>query len=255
MPAPVSETASTAPSPAAPDGPPPVPRTRSAHRIDHLAEALGLRSYLEIGVLKGHTLLNVRMDERTGVDPNFRFDPAERAAPGLTFHNELSDDFFASLPADRTFDIVFLDGLHTFAQTYRDLVNALAHTGPRGVVLIDDTLPNDAYSALADRQLMGRARRATGSQGATWHGDVYKVVHAVHDFHPRLDYRTIEGPGNPQTLVWRAGPGAPRAPRLDSFEAIDRLSYFEMLDAMDVMRMSGEEETLQACVDALTREA
>jgi hypothetical protein len=88
-------------------------------------------SYLEIGVDEGRTFENVVCAERWGVDPSPKFDMS-RLPDGATFFRLTSDEFFAGLSAEKGFDVVFLDGLHTFEQTYTDLVNALARGPPQG---------------------------------------------------------------------------------------------------------------------------
>ena len=110
----------------------------SARRISRLAEALGARTYLEIGVARGGTFLSVTVPERTGVDPAFRFDTAAVADDLTHLVSATSDVFFAALPAAQTFDIVFLDGLHVAEQTYRDLCNALAHAHHDRHVVLDE---------------------------------------------------------------------------------------------------------------------
>ena len=90
-------------------------------------------------------------------------------------------------------------------------------------------------------------RSALGDDDLSWHGDTFKVVFALHDFHPGLNYRTIVGSGNPQTLVWRSkSRGRSRAP--GSMEAISRLSYFDLLESIDVLRERSEDEAIQECV-------
>ena len=42
---------------------------------------------------------------------------------------------------DAQFDVIYLDGLHTVEQTLRDLLNALPHLQPQGVIVIDDVRP------------------------------------------------------------------------------------------------------------------
>jgi len=119
--------------------------THSSRRINALAAATGARRYLEVGVNKGDTFLAVEMAERTAVDPKFRFDWQAAATPATRFHQQPSDAFFAQC-RDR-FDIVFLDGLHVFAQTFRDFCNVLDVTDERSLILIDDTVPDDIYSS------------------------------------------------------------------------------------------------------------
>jgi hypothetical protein len=108
-----------------------------------------------------------------------------------------SDQFFADMPVDQTFDLVFIDGLHPFEQTYRDFCNSLLHTHPRSVLLIDDTLDNDVYSTITDYKWALKYQEAAGSKGRAWHGDIFKLVFALHDFYPGLNYRTMVGSGNP----------------------------------------------------------
>ena len=170
-------------------------------RVNALIRELHLRSYLEIGVFEGETFINVNVRRRYGVDPAPLFDPV-LLPRGSKFAVMTSDDFFVMIRASKRFDIAFIDGLHTFQQTYRDLINTFAHLR-RGVVLIDDTVPSDEYSAIPDQDESYRAREAAGLEGRPWHGDVWRVVMLLDRHHPELEWRTIIDNGNPQTLVWR----------------------------------------------------
>lgn len=181
--------------------------------------------YLEIGLERGFTFENVQCGVRQGVDPAPQFD-INHPPKGASVHVGTSDEFFASCPDQDTYDVVFLDGLHTFPQTYRDLINAL-RLCRRGVVLIDDVIPCDAASALADysaaRELHGRLGLTRNP--AIWHGDVYKVVLCVAMHHPELAYRTIVRPGRHQTLVWRNQGVDVRPVGEEAFSAVDSIDY------------------------------
>jgi Methyltransferase domain len=222
----------------------------TANRLNRLAEALDARSYLEIGVETGVTFDRVRVAERTGVDPAFLFDITSRADETTVLAQTTSDEFFAELPPDRQYDLIFIDGLHTFEQAYRDLCNCLLHSHQRTAMLLDDTLPSDVYSALRSPEQALAFRAAAGVDSSAWHGDAFKVVFAIHDFHLGLDYRTIVGSGNPQTLVWRSNAGR-RRPLLDSLETISRMTYFDMVNQVQTMRQSAEELAIRKCVMAL----
>jgi hypothetical protein len=222
----------------------------SARRIGILARALGARTYLEIGVARGVTFRSVEMPERTGVDPSFRFDTRSVADDSTLLVEATSDEYFATLPVDRTFDIMFLDGLHTAEQTYRDVCHALAHAHARTVILLDDTLPSDPWSALPDRARSVRLRGYESSDGVPWHGDVYKVVAMIDAFHQELDYRTIVGSGNPQTLMWRGRRDGNGSAAL-TIDEIARLSYFDLLDRRELLLEASEDDALAACLTAL----
>jgi hypothetical protein len=118
-----------------------------------------------------------------------------------------SDAFFASIRPTERFDVAFIDGLHTFEQTYRDVINTLMHLRS-GVIVIDDTVPSDEYSAIPDQDESYRAREEAGLEGRPWHGDVWRVVTLLDRHHSELEWRTIIDGGNPQTLVWRRIRGA-----------------------------------------------
>lgn len=222
----------------------------SARRLNRIARAVGAQRYLEIGVAGGETFRAVEVPERTGVDPAFRFDIDAVADARTHLVPVRSDVFFAGLPIEATFDLAFVDGLHTSTQTWRDLNNVLQHAHPRTVILIDDTLPVDPWSAIPDQVRSMRLRAAAARPGIPWHGDVFRAVFAIHDLHPGLDYRTITGSGNPQTLVWRSTAGG-RPPRFEDVEAITRLDWFDLQDHLEVMRCAPEDEAIEACLAGL----
>jgi len=181
----------------------------SARRINRLLDGLpGAERYLEIGLELGYTFENVRAPIRWGVDPYPRFN-VRRLPPGAHVAVTTSDEFFKSIAPCESFDVVFLDGLHTFRQTYRDLVSAF-RVCPRGVILIDDVVPSDEVSAMPNHEesLHARSRLGLESNRYVWHGDVFRAILCVEAHHPELSFRTIVGMDNPQALVWRNDPGA-----------------------------------------------
>jgi hypothetical protein len=229
---------------------PPKPGTHSSRRVNKLARALTAKTYLEVGVAHGDTFFAVEIASKTAVDPKFRFDPADFAGEGMQFRETASDEFFLAAGQIGKFDIVFLDGLHSFEQTFRDFCNALALAHDRTAILIDDTLPLDIYSSLPDQRSAIRFRRGAGLKGTPWHGDVYKVVFAIHDFFPMYNFRTITGSGNPQTLVWRE-PRREFKPVYNNLEAISRMGYFDMKDRIWALQPEGEVEALQRAIEVL----
>ena len=143
--------------------------------------------YLEIGVHTGVLFTHVRARRKVGVDP-------VRAVPGWrwwlhpntavrgSFVATTSDEYFAALAPATRFDVVFVDGEHTYEQSLRDVENALAHLSPDGVVLVHDCNPPSAASALRDPR---EAARLPG--GECWCGDVWKTI--VHLRAARSDLR------------------------------------------------------------------
>jgi hypothetical protein len=216
----------------------------SPRRINKISNHLKSKSYLEIGVHEGLTFINVSVNSRVAVDPNFAFDNTNYKDENTSFERLTSDNFFAQHAISNKFDFIFIDGLHTFEQTYRDLCNVFLHWHAGSVILIDDTLPDDVYSALSNHALAIKFRLEAGGVGQSWHGDVFKTIFALHDFHPGLNYRTITGSGNPQTLIWQSKSNSARTPLFNSLEQISRLTYFDLMNNLDVMKTCSEDDAV-----------
>jgi hypothetical protein len=216
----------------------------SIRRINRIAQHLGACSYLEIGVDQGLTFNGLSFEHKVAVDPRFRFDVAEFQRDGVEFHATTSDQYFIRYGSSRKFDIVFLDGLHTFQQTFRDFCNSLACSHDRTVWLIDDVFPTDVYSAWPNQSEAVRFRKEAGGEGPAWHGDVFKIVFALHDFFPMFSYVTLGAGANFQALVWKS-PRTGYSPIFSTLEAIERLTYFDMLNHRNAMNMKSEERGLE----------
>ncbi len=214
----------------------------SVRRIRRVSAHVGAQSYLEIGVNRGKTFLPLDFDVKVAVDPEFKFDVSTHQCDGVEFHSITSDEYFSLHGGQRKFDIIFLDGMHTFQQTFRDFCSSQSCAHDRTVWLIDDVIPSDVYSAWPSQGEAARFRRRDGvpPRGA-WHGDVFKVVFAIHDFFPTVSYVTLKGGGNPQTLVWRT-PRPGFAPVFSKMEDIERMGYFDLLKREAILNGRPEDE-------------
>lgn len=204
---------------------------QAVNRINSLISRYPDARYLEIGVCRGETFRAINAASKVAVDPRFLFEvpPPEE---GISYHQTTSDDYFRTIAKDSVFDVVFLDGLHVFEQTFRDFCNAVCHTHEHSIIIIDDTIPSDPYSALRDQKEAVRQRRAHGSKSRAWHGDTFKTIIAIHEFFPAYSYATVMDDGNPQTVVWRQ----PRRlkPVFPRVEDIGRMDYFDFRNHVDL---------------------
>lgn len=214
---------------------------QAARRINWLLERYETPSYLEIGVFRGQTFFKINAAKKVAVDPKFQFD-IPPSTPGVEFHETTSDAYFADIAQGTLFDVVFLDGLHTFEQTFRDFCNAVLHTHAGSVIVIDDTVPSDPFSALRDQRQAAASRAEHGSTDKAWHGDTYKTIFAIHDLFPAYSYATVMDDGNPQTAVWRA----PRHvdPAFERIEQIGRADYFEFRRQLHLLNPITREELI-----------
>jgi hypothetical protein len=109
------------------------------------------KSYLEVGCDNNENFSQISIDNKVGVDP----------LKGGTMRMT-SDKFFENNKS--TFDLIFLDGLHTYEQTIKDIDNSLKFINEKGVIIIHDCLPKKIWNQIVPR--------AYGH----WNGDVWKAI-------------------------------------------------------------------------------
>lgn len=227
--------------------------TYASRRLNALLGALPTEArYLEIGLDRGRTFEAVKAFERWGVDPRPRF-PVAALPHRVTVIAASSDRFFDLLAPDVSFDLVYLDGLHTYEQTYRDLINALGHTAPLGAILVDDVVPSDEVSAIPDQEVSLAERRRRGLEGRPWHGDVFRILKILDDHHPELSYSTIVGADNDQALIWRGVPDSvSSAVSNETLRAYSELTYQDVFadGVPEYFRPRSEPEALAEFVRA-----
>jgi hypothetical protein len=226
--------------------------TWSSRRINYLASKLTPKNYLEIGVAKGRTFFHVDIQRKVAVDPKFRFRYSPLQSDSVRFFEIPSDRFFAQHAGNEKFDFIFLDGMHTFEQTFRDLCNSFFHCHDRTLWMIDDTYPCDIYSAMTNQKEALQARKRAGGQRLDWHGDVFKIVFAIHDFFPSLNYCTLGSNGNPQTLIWNE-PRVEVRPLLNSLDSISKMTYHDFQKHLSLLQVVPEEQGLELAISALSK--
>ncbi len=203
-------------------------------------------AYLEIGVWNGDTFFAVRAARKVAVDPDFLFDVADaaRAHPGCQFHAVGSDAYFATIAApDDRFDIIFLDGLHTFEQTLRDFTSAIRFLAPGGVIVIDDVIPNTYDASIPDHDRAYRLKARLGTDELSWMGDVYKLVFFIESFFPTFTFRTTSD-NHGQAVVW-AAPHARTDFTRRTVKAIAELEFIDVIENRDIFRRRPHTEIVE----------
>lgn len=122
--------------------------------------------YLEIGCDKDELFHALPIEDKTGVDPvrggNCRM---------------TSDAFFNQ--NKRQFDLIFIDGLHSYGQIRRDIEHAFQALAPGGWIGLHDMLPRD-----------WKEQHIPRVQGL-WTGDVWKAAFELART-PGLDFRIVK---------------------------------------------------------------
>lgn len=194
--------------------------------IQKLISLIGAKSYLEVGVNRGETFHAVQCERKVAVDPKFLFDvaQAEQSNKNAVYHPTTSDVFFETSPKQETFDVIYLDGLHTYDQTLRDLMNAVAKLNAGGVIVVDDVLPSSYVASLPDLTLVERVKAMTGEKDMSWMGDVYRLVFFVESFMQLYSYATV-GNNHGQLVMWRASRKAAVVGRMTALEVAQAEFY------------------------------
>jgi len=110
--------------------------------------------YLEIGINNpANNFDKVKADVKDGVDlPNNKYQYT---------HNMTSDGFF--LINKEKYDVIFIDGLHTFEQSYKDFINAEKCLNENGVIIMHDCNPIKESDQFEERT------------SRTWNGTAWKT--------------------------------------------------------------------------------
>ena len=114
-----------------------------------MAIADKLHNYLELGIAKAHCFKAVskyaHKSYAVDIDPDCLLNiPA--SINDVARYAMSSDDFFKH--NSTMFDLVFIDGLHQFAQVKKDFINAWKWLSLGGLIIMHDTYPpSNAYKA------------------------------------------------------------------------------------------------------------
>jgi hypothetical protein len=134
--------------------------TNHTELINLIAEKIGAKTYLEIGVFDPeHNFEHINVEKKLSIDP----DPNARA-----IFKGTSDSFFfmhSAFSGEPWFDLIFIDGLHHADQVKRDIENSWNSLNVGGVIVIHDCNPPSEATTCVPR---GKQRE--------WCGDVYKAV-------------------------------------------------------------------------------
>lgn len=162
------------------------------NRISVINEILkrkgGASVYVEIGVRNGKCFFNIQAKHRMAVDPEFRI--AKRTYLKAYSRNPVQwfRDSFFSLTSDDFFnsqrerlrrlkpDVIFIDGLHTYEQSYRDVINSLEVIDTEAVIIMHDCNPTNEVAALPALSPAEVAERNLPGWKGVWCGDVWKAI-------------------------------------------------------------------------------
>lgn len=185
-------------------------RTRLSVTQD-LITAVNAQVYLEIGVEEGIMFYRAKAPKKIAVDPKFLFSGRSRLRKNRLvntlfygnheyFFEETSNDFFShhkQLFDKNKVDVALIDGLHTYAQVYLDIMNVLEVLSPNGVMIIDDCNPPSAVVETpvinSITEVWEKAKRGElPGWNDRWTGDVWKALVRLQSERDDLNIFTLD---------------------------------------------------------------
>lgn len=157
---------------------------------------------MEIGVNNGKCFLRIRGRNKIAVDPAFKI-PLDRKLKyliknptnvGNKYFELTSDDFFlnhTSFLSENRPEVVFVDGLHTYKQALKDVLNSLAVLEEGGLVLMHDCNPLTEAAGFPAESIDDARKTVHGYEGV-WNGDVWKTIVHLRSLHPELEVFVLD---------------------------------------------------------------
>ena len=153
--------------------------------IQSLLSKANAKSYLEIGIENGHCFFSIDAKVKVGIDPVIRKNVRQRNLKNIfknlfskkteKLYQETSDSFFENKVEGMTFDLIFIDGLHTYKQSLKDVLNSLQCLNDGGIIVLHDCNPTSesmGHPAESYEDLLTKNISSTDE----WCGDVWKTI-------------------------------------------------------------------------------
>lgn len=134
--------------------------------LQALRKRYNYKTFLEIGVREGYCFTYLNIGYKDGVDI--------KDGPGN--YKMTSDKFFEELNENTRYDLVHVDGWHSYDQSKKDILNSLDHLSEGGSITVHDVLPSCKENAREDGNM---------------NGEVWKTIVELRCTRPDLKIYTI----------------------------------------------------------------
>jgi hypothetical protein len=148
--------------------------------IQMIVNNVKAKTYVEIGVRSGTVFLSLKVSNKIGIDPDFQIPRREKLFHIVTLIKShllkmTSDVFFdkhAGKYLKEGIDVIFIDGMHTYEQSLKDVNNCLKYLNDNGVIVLHDCNPISKTGTIVPVELAKKESDYTGA----WWGDVWKTI-------------------------------------------------------------------------------
>jgi len=174
--------------------------------IQEIFRKTNFKNYLEIGCRTGSSFLPINARHKTAVDPVFRVPILFKIKYVIKIPNNLNNKYFEEesdifflrrekyLEKIGGFDVVLVDGLHTFQNSLNDVINSLKYLNDNGIIIMHDCFPPHRLASLP-LEHYGSLDEMKKIEGWTseWNGDVWKtIVYLRRNFNELLNICVID---------------------------------------------------------------
>lgn len=217
--------------------------------IQNLINTRNYKNYLEIGVQSGVNFFQISADYKVAVDPCFTMEGDQKSInPSDHFYELTSNDFFESKNPvtlkEKSLDIAFIDGMHTFEQSREDVLNTLKYLKDDGIIIMHDCYPQNEAAAHPDMDTAIRMPSFTGA----WNGDVWKTIVWFRSIRPDLNAYTLDT-DNGLGIVTKQNLSSASKPSLEyNEEQIKEMTYKDFIDLDPVKLLGLKEATTVSCI-------
>lgn len=200
--------------------------------IHTVVEMTRAKTYLEIGVASGAVFFRVKARSKVAVDPRFEFSTMKQIRYLIKnpwnvrnqYYEMTSDEYFQNEGANverRGLDVAFVDGLHTFEQSLRDVSHCLRYLNQGGVIILHDCNPPSEAAAFPAASFDHARKANVSGWTGDWCGDTWKTIVYLRSVNANLRIFVLDC----DTGVGIITRGSPDATLDFTKEQIDLLSY------------------------------
>ena len=145
-------------------------------------------TYLEIGVKKGKAFLEIRARKKIAIDPLFKISRKRKIKFFLKNFSNISNEYYEMtsdiffekesicLTKSNGIDVAFIDGLHTYTQSLKDVHNCLKFLNQSGVIVMHDCNPQSETESQSFDIMEQKEGMDLPESGIAWSGDVWKTI-------------------------------------------------------------------------------
>lgn len=160
--------------------------------IQKMINAKQAKIYLEIGIFKGGCFVPMKCETKLGVDI---CPPVKRVenilSDQIKYFQMTSDEFFetqSGLFAENKIDVAFIDGFHSYEQSFKDVENCLKYLSEDGVIIMHDCNPP---TQKAGTPFKSYEEKDGVHFVGDWMGDVWKTIVYLRSVRGNLNVKVL----------------------------------------------------------------